>query len=478
MERKRVRFQNEFLFKWDVRQQRKQRRRLICILIGCCTVTCLTIYHILTTSQTSVRTSFQNSPVRFQMSHYWVIRDDSFFKNKEYEELMTSYLRKQSFDPEVNNVVMPPEDLDEGMYQFVEGKDDFLETPENYSDFDNASSKRTCDIPLRNVLFLKTHYTGGDIITNIFNRFADIRHLLVALPTNDLSSFYWPSKFQWRYMDMRRLEGYLPNVLCNYARYNAKVMTKFMPLSTQFVSMLRNPVDYFATVFSQLDIAKRMEIEGEKPFDKFVLNIKRFLVQTKQKRRFFDSMNLLKNGMFFDLGLHTSNYEDEIAISSAIFDLQEKFTVVLIYEYLDESLVLLKRTLCWEIDDVIYLSALLPRSKSNRDFHVSREAKEALARWNMADFKLYDFFNATLWQQIRNEEGFDADVARFRERRKEIEMHCEKIDSFDGRINFNFVNYNDSVSSETDGSQGVKLRDICAKMAMDDSEYLEYFRRE
>lgn len=189
-------------------------------------------------------------------------------------------------------------------------------------------------------------------------------------------------------------------------------------------------------------------------------------------------MNLLKNGMFFDLGLHTSKYEDEIAISSAIFDIQKKFTIVLIYEYLDESLVLLKRKLCWEIDDIIYLGALLPHNTPNRDLNVSHAAKEALARWNMADFMLYDFFNATLWQQILNEEGFDAEVARFRKRRKEIEVHCAKIESFYGTMTFDFVNFNDSQSSETHGPQGVKLKDICAKMAMKDSDYLEYFRKE
>lgn len=148
---------------------------------------------------------------------------------------------------------------------------------------------RTCQIPSRNVLFLKTHYTGGDAVTNILNRFADLRQLLVALPTNGLSSFYWPSKFHWRYMDMQRLEGNLPNVLCNHARYSGDVMAKFMPLNTHFVSMLKEPVDYFATVFEHLNIAKRMEIDHHKPFEAFALDTKGFLKQAIRKKRFFVS---------------------------------------------------------------------------------------------------------------------------------------------------------------------------------------------
>ena len=185
-------------------------------------------------------------------------------------------------------------------------------------------------------------------------------------------------------------------------------------------------------------------------------------------------MNLLKNGMFFDLGLRTSEYEDEIAISSAIFELQKKFTLVLIYEYLDESLVLLKRKLCWEIDDVIYFSSLLPGNPA-RNFTVSNETKDAIKKWNKADFMLYDFFNATLWEDIRNEKNFSLELANFKARRRQIEIHCEKGETHKGNnISFNFAGFNETQSTEARN----KLKDICKKMGMKDSDYLEYFRKE
>jgi galactosylceramide sulfotransferase len=181
-------------------------------------------------------------------------------------------------------------------------------------------------------------------------------------------------------------------------------------------------------------------------------------------------MNLLKNGMFFDLGLHTFEYEKEIAISSAIFDLQKKFTLVLIYEYLDESLVLLKRKLCWEIDDIVYLGSRFSQRSMETNFTISRAAKDAIGKWNKADFSLYDFFNATLWEEIRNEGNFSAELAQFKARRQEIEINCEKSEVDRREMNFNFVNFNDTRSLGT--------RDICRKMAMTDSDYLEYFRRD
>lgn len=91
-------------------------------------------------------------------------------------------------------------------------------------------------------------------------------------------------------MDMQRLDGNLPNMLCNYARYNAKVMTQFMPVSTRFVSMLRNPLDHFVSVFEQLNIGKRfLEMKPEKSLRTFVLNAKVFLKQAIRKGQFYVS---------------------------------------------------------------------------------------------------------------------------------------------------------------------------------------------
>jgi hypothetical protein len=75
----------------------------------------------------------------------------------------------------------------------------------------------------------------------------------------------------------------------------------------------------------------------------------------------------------------------------------------------------------------------------------------------MADFMLYDFFNATLWEQIRNEDNFAAELASFKARRKEIEFHCETGQAYDGNVSFKFVNF-----TETQGfGTRVKVEDIC-----------------
>ena len=70
--------------------------------------------------------------------------------------------------------------------------------------------------PIDNVLFLKTHKTGGSSIANILFRFAKSRHLTVALPKKQIFSFFWPWSFQLSFVD--NLGEKRPNLLSSHAR--------------------------------------------------------------------------------------------------------------------------------------------------------------------------------------------------------------------------------------------------------------------
>lgn len=60
--------------------------------------------------------------------------------------------------------------------------------------------------------------------------------------------------------------------------------------------------------------------------------------------------DLLENSMAFDLGLEKSSPKS--AVEALIAKLEHWF--VMITEYMDHSLVLLRRRMCWDLDDVVY----------------------------------------------------------------------------------------------------------------------------
>ena len=68
--------------------------------------------------------------------------------------------------------------------------------------------------------------------------------------------------------------------------------------------------------------------------------------------------NVLKfhlTGMAFDLGLEHESFSDEEEIAKFIENINNSFELILIAEYFDESLVLMKRMLCWDFEDIIYV---------------------------------------------------------------------------------------------------------------------------
>lgn len=170
--------------------------------------------------------------------------------------------------------------------------------------------------------------------------------------------------------------------------------------------------------------------------------------------------------MFFDLGLRTTDYHKPEVVKDAILDMDDKFTLVLIYEYLDESLVLMKRKLCWELDDVLYLKFHYQRhGESTQQPRINSSSVEQIQRWNKADAMLYRYFNDTLWSEIHSEgKEFIEELRDFRSKHEEVEKDC-----LGPSMNLKKITLNPDVSSYN--------RYLCGKMLFSEIEYLHYFRR-
>eukprot|EP00794_Sanderia_malayensis_P015008 gene15008-16557_t len=374
----------------------------------------------------------------------------------------------------------------------VEGVEDYVMWHENFRNeapLPVIPRQQKCSKPVLNVAFLKTHYTGSDVLTNIFNRLGDLRSLNMALPSDGLSTFYWPMRFQWKYIDITLLNGSLPNIICNHARYNGDVMDNIMTPGTVYITMLRNPVTQLETTFHNLKFAELLEIgEVEDTLKTFISNPKVYIQNVIKRKKFKDSLNLIKNAMFFDLGLSTTEYHKANIIKATITEIYEKFSVVLIYEYLDESLILLRRRLCLQIDDILYLKFHHTSQNAENREQFSPELAELIREWNSADAQLYAAFNETLWKEIGYEgASFWEELREFKTRLREIEQDCVLEDSEFGR-GFEEVGgsgsllYNDDVFAVQEHARrnpnNTKWNSyFCKKLFMTEVEYLHYFRK-
>ena len=325
--------------------------------------------------------------------------------------------------------------------------------------------------PVNSILFLKTHKTGSSTVTNILNRYGDSRDLLFAVPALTKSyTFYWPHSFVPKFIQP---VWRAPNILCNHARFNKIPMNWIFPKeTTRYITMLREPAQHFESIFNFFHLDKRFEKLRNvlSPLETFLQNATSHLehLDAKQTR---SSIKLIRNPALFELGLDAKYHSNLTVVGSYIRFLQKEFDLVLLMEYFDESLILLKRRFCWKIHDILYFKLNERRERDKQE--LSSKAKERIREWNWGDALLYDFFNQTLWKMIK-EEGSDffTDLAEFRNELNTIKRSCLREGNFltkpyAGRLVQGYA-LKANLSKE--------LNETCSRMITNEIPYLDYHR--
>lgn len=169
---------------------------------------------------------------------------------------------------------------------------------------------------------------------------------------------------------------------------------KCMPADTIYITIIRHPASQFESMYKYYKFSDRFHTS----IIKFASNPSKFYRRShlRTQRRRQSGVN----PMLFDLGLRKEYLQDNIRIKRQIKLIDENFGLVLISEFFDQSLILLKDLLCWRLEDVAYF--VVNARKESQVVQLSDEVKSNLTRWNEGDLLLYQHFNKTLWKKIYN----------------------------------------------------------------------------
>ena len=320
------------------------------------------------------------------------------------------------------------------------------------------------------VVFLKTHKTGSSTITNILNRYADRKNLTMLLPKDEtFYSFNWPNKFRLSYA--KDNHGKMPNILANHARYNRKSLNYLFPRErTSYITILREPVKQWESTFSYMSFPYILNIYKKRDPLEFFLEHPPTIENLKKIARRFPSIYLIKNPLFFDLGFDYKHYDNATMIRRALNTIDKDFDLVLMMEHFDESMVLLKRRLCWSIDDVVFFKTNERLNKNKRI--LTSEQEESIKKWNNADIALYDYFIDRFWKEIEKEgpEFYD-DLQNLKQRKKYHFRTCvarEKVTEAYSSVYVKGYEMKKNLSTET------KL--FCERMLRNELAYQDYFK--
>lgn len=243
-----------------------------------------------------------------------------------------------------------------------------------------------------NVAFLKTHKTASSTMQNLLFRFAERNNLTVAMPVQACGhQFCYPRPFTTHLVHPHTTP---PNIITGHMRFNKAELQRLMPNDTIYITILREPSSMFESLFSYYnqycDSFKRVPHGSLETF----LEDPWHYYRPDEKESMY-----ARNTLTFDLGGDKDRpATDEAYARAFVAEVDRIFSLVMITEYFDESLVLLRHLLSWDLDDILYVKLNMRTPSSKQSLIPGLPAK--IRAWNSLDARLYDHFNASLWRQL------------------------------------------------------------------------------
>ena len=291
---------------------------------------------------------------------------------------------------------------------------------------DEGNLNDTCN-PQHRIVFIKTHKTASSTTASILERYGYHHNLSFAVrPAGHIlteTALFHRSVVDDALPISTNCSDTSFDMLTNHARYNRPEMEAVVH-HAKYITIIREPVRQFESAFGYFEVPEKLGlIKFDNPLEEFMNHPTKYL----NMRSYHYYWQMMRNGQLFDLGLDHDSHDDEYSVDYKIATLAKELDLVMVTEYFHESLVLLRKLLCWDMEDLLYLSNGVRNSK--RRYEITPELRNKIRRWNHADMKLYDHFNQTFWKQIEDYgPSFSEDLATFRRLQQELTRKC---------INFN-----------------------------------------
>ncbi|XP_028428651.1 galactose-3-O-sulfotransferase 2 [Perca flavescens] len=304
---------------------------------------------------------------------------------------------------------------------------DFQLTARSLSITGQPASERSRPPPAgcqSHILFLKTHKTASSTILNILYRYGESRNLTFALPLNKHSQLFYPFFFASHFVEgvsSRSVREF--HIMCNHMRFTKSEVAKVMPEDTFYFSILRHPVAMMESIF--IYYKSIPAFHKTHSLDSFLDSSWRNYNSSLKNNHY--AHNILAFDFGFDNNAAADTEDLEERASMAIAAIERDFHLILISEYFDESMILLKHALCWSLEDVVSFK-LNGRSEQTRHPLLPNTA-EKIKRWNALDWRIYLHFNTTFWHKMDSlvgQEQIKREVSQLRELQAKLANSCLK----------------------------------------------------
>ncbi|ESO99994.1 hypothetical protein LOTGIDRAFT_158219 [Lottia gigantea] len=273
--------------------------------------------------------------------------------------------------------------------------------------------------PKTNIMFLKVHKAGSSTVFNVLGRFVINNKLNMAIPYKKKHTarynYLGNSSFLTKDMVLPLPEGQRYNMFLNHVVYNRTFFDMILPRDTFYLAIVRNPEERFSSAAKYFGLVHRLSTFSKTPFV-----FEQFLKDPNK----FGNTDLVHNQMAHDFGIPKTQYNNQSFVEEYIQKLDREFNLVLLLDYFDESLIMLRRKLCWSLKDVLYLKQN-SASKPKKKIVLTESDRNRLEEFQFADVMIYNHFQTRFWKDLNS---FEIDIHyetnHFKDVRRRMESFC------------------------------------------------------
>ena len=190
---------------------------------------------------------------------------------------------------------------------------------------------------------------SGSTLQNILLRYGFKNGLSFAIPIknwmfsfNELFNANMVTKYKWN-------PEHQFDIMAFHSLWNSVEVNKVIPKPSIRITLLRDPVDLFESGYVYMGLEKNLKMN----INEYAQRLVKTKFPARKPKSWFD-----KNELLWDLGADVSQMENDQYIRNMIEFYEDEFDMVLIAERFDESIILLKELLCWDVEDVMYLKVI------------------------------------------------------------------------------------------------------------------------
>ena len=208
--------------------------------------------------------------------------------------------------------------------------------------------------------------------------------------------------------------GYRYDMYYEHSIYDESMLMRILHKDTLNIAVIREPFSRLQSAFKSFKLAGHMKLE-ESPdmLNKFLERPETYLARSSFAR------DMTQNMMAREFGFTSENNMTEY-----LAYIESKF-MVLVMENLTESLVLMRRMLCWQVKDILYFQMRKRTSKPIAENPRLIALNKKFSSW---DYAFYEHFTKVLHNKLEQQpEDFFQEVHLVEEYLVYSSEFCDKV---------------------------------------------------